>query len=172
MLTTAGANVGHRDEDGMTVLEHAEQNDRRQVVTLIKRAQLASQMRQRRKQKNLHKDSGLTIDEYERRELEAQARADELLAVCSRAGGFGGFVSGAGILLHAGRTRGAAGLAGFVLRCACARGRRVSGCNGARVRERRGGDRCAGACAGIAQGGGGRGGEESEAEGEAHREKG
>lgn len=81
VLTTAGANVGHRDEDGMTVLEHAEQNDRRQVVTLIKRAQLASQMRQRRKAKNAHKDCGLTSDEYERRELEAQARADELLAV-------------------------------------------------------------------------------------------
>ena len=51
MLTNMGADVLHRDDDGMSVLEHAEQNDRRQVVALIKRAQLANQMRQRRKQK-------------------------------------------------------------------------------------------------------------------------
>jgi hypothetical protein len=65
----------------MTVLEHAEQNDRKQVVTLIKRAQLANQMRQRRKQKTQQKDTGMTSDEYVRRAQEAQARADALLAV-------------------------------------------------------------------------------------------
>jgi hypothetical protein len=81
VLTTAGANVSHRDEDGMTVLEHAEQNGRKQVVTLIKRAQLANQMRQRRKQKTQQKDTGMTSDEYDRRAQEAQARADALLAV-------------------------------------------------------------------------------------------
>lgn len=81
MLTTAGANVSHRDEDGMSVLEHAEQNDRRQVVALIKRAQLAQQMRQRRKQKTQHKDSGMTSDEYKEKEEEAKARMAELLQV-------------------------------------------------------------------------------------------
>jgi ankyrin repeat protein len=93
VLTTHGANVSHRDEDGMSVLEHAEQNDRRQVVALIKRAQLANQMRQRRKQKNHHKESGLSTDEYEKKEQEAKARMAEFLQVClpswSAAGGVG-----------------------------------------------------------------------------------
>ena len=67
----------------MSVLEHAEQNDRRQVVGLIKRAQLANQMRQRRKQKNQHKENGLTMEEYMQREEKAKETMVELLQVCS-----------------------------------------------------------------------------------------
>jgi hypothetical protein len=48
----------------MSVLEHAEQNDRRQVVGLIKRAQLANQMRQRRKLKNQGQEQEMSEDEY------------------------------------------------------------------------------------------------------------
>lgn len=68
----------------MSVLEHAEQNDRRQVVGLIKRAQLANQMRQRRKQKNQHKENGMTMEEFLHREEKAKETMVELLQVpCS-----------------------------------------------------------------------------------------
>lgn len=83
VLTSCGANVSHRDEDGMSVLEHAEQNDRRQVVGLIKRAQLANQMRQRRKQKNQHKENGMTMEEFLHREEKAKETMVELLQVRS-----------------------------------------------------------------------------------------
>lgn len=66
----------------MSVLEHAEQNDRRQVVGLIKRAQLANQMRQRRKQKNQHKENGMTMEEFLHREEKAKETMVELLQVC------------------------------------------------------------------------------------------
>jgi septal ring factor EnvC (AmiA/AmiB activator) len=79
VLTTCGANVSHRDEDGMSVLEHAEQNDRRQVVGLIKRAQLGNQMRQRRKQKTLHKGNGMSMEEFLHREEKAKETMVELL---------------------------------------------------------------------------------------------
>eukprot|EP00892_Ulva_mutabilis_P011732 jgi/Ulvmu1/8931/UM005_0022.1 len=79
VLTSYGANVSHRDEDGMSVLEHAEQNDRRQVVGLIKRAQLANQMRQRRRQKNQHKENGMSAAEFEERNERAKEQMDELL---------------------------------------------------------------------------------------------
>ena len=79
VLTTRGANVTHRDEDGMSVLEHAEQNDRRQVVGLIKRAQLANQMRLRRKLKSQGVEAGMTEEEYIEREEQARRKADELL---------------------------------------------------------------------------------------------
>jgi hypothetical protein len=65
----------------MSVLEHAEQNDRRQVVGLIKRAQLANQMRQRRKQKNQHKESGMSMEEFLHREEKAKETMVELLQV-------------------------------------------------------------------------------------------
>lgn len=80
VLTSQGANVSHRDEDGMSVLEHAEQNDRRQVVSLIKRAQLASQMRQRRKAKRTGPAAGLSGAEYARKEAEAREKMAALLA--------------------------------------------------------------------------------------------
>lgn len=79
VLTSYGANVSHRDEDGMSVLEHAEQNDRRQVVGLIKRAQLANQMRQRRKHKHQNKENGMTQEEFEERNVRAREQMDELL---------------------------------------------------------------------------------------------
>lgn len=79
VLTSYGANVSHRDEDGMSVLEHAEQNDRRQVVGLIKRAQLANQMRQRRKHKHQNKENGMTQEEFEERNERAREQMDELL---------------------------------------------------------------------------------------------
>lgn len=82
VLTNQLADVQHRDADGISVLEHAEQNDRRQVVTVIKRAQLANQMRQRRKQKSQHKGRGMSNDEYEAKDQEARARMAELLQAC------------------------------------------------------------------------------------------
>lgn len=79
VLTSRGASVTHRDEDGMSVLEHAEQNDRRQVVGLIKRAQLANQMRQRRKAKNQGQEQEMSVEEFRRREVAAAQRAEALL---------------------------------------------------------------------------------------------
>ena len=60
-------------------LNAALQLDSTQVVALIKRAQLAQQMRQRRKAKTQAAASDLSLDEYAKREQEAKARMAELL---------------------------------------------------------------------------------------------